>query len=281
MEPQLSLRKQIHNILEITWRRRRGISFWVNIFLTVVISLNAVAIILDTVPTIYRKYHRLFFDFEVFSVFIFTVEYFLRLWSCVEDPKYQGAIKGRLKFIFSAWGLIDLLSFLPFYLSIFITDLGFVRILRLLRMLRLFRVSRYFHALKVIQNVVKEKQEELILSFVFIIFLLIISSSTVYYVEHPAQPNKFTSIPEAMWWGVNAMTTVGYGDLHPITPLGKFLGGLIAILGVAIFALPTGILASGFAEHIRGNNTQTKIKCPHCGEEYSPPPPRGGVAHQH
>jgi voltage-gated potassium channel len=268
------LRKLIHNVLEITWRRRRGISFWVNIFLTIVISLNAVAIILDTVPQIYSRYHRLFFDFEVFSVIVFTIEYFLRLWSCVEDPKYHGAVKGRLKFIFSAWGLIDLLSFLPFYLSIFITDLGFVRILRLLRMLRLFRVSRYFHALKVIQNVVKEKQEELILSFVFIIFLLIISSSTVYYVEHPAQPDKFRSIPEAMWWGVNAMTTVGYGDLHPITPLGKFLGGLIAILGVAIFALPTGILASGFAEHIRGNNNQTKIKCPHCGEEISP-------THQH
>lgn len=265
METQASLRKQIHSILEITWRRRRGISFWVNVFLTIVISLNAVAIILDTVPAIYNKYHQLFFDFEVFSVVVFTIEYFLRLWSCVEDPDYKGAIKGRLKFVFSMWGLIDLLSFLPFYLSIFITDLGFVRILRLLRMLRLLRVSRYFHALKVIQNVVREKREELVLSFVFIIFILIISSSMVYYVEHEAQPDKFVSIPESMWWGVNAMTTVGYGDLHPITPLGKFLGGLIAILGVAIFALPTGILASGFAEQIRGNQ---KVKCPHCGEEF-------------
>lgn len=273
------LRKQIHNVLEITWRRRRGISFWVNIFLTVVISLNTVAIILGTVPQIYKQYHRLFFDFEIFSVIVFTIEYFLRVWSCVEEPNYQGAIKGRLKFIFSAWGLIDLLSILPFYLSFLMTDLGFIRILRLLRMLRLFRVSRYFHALRVIQNVIKEKQEELILSFVFIVFMLIISSSIVYYIEYPIQPDKFRSIPEAMWWGVNAMTTVGYGDLHPITPLGKFLGGLIAILGVAIFALPTGILASGFAEYIRGNNT--KIKCPHCGEEYSPPTPRGGAFHNH
>jgi voltage-gated potassium channel len=120
----------------------------------------------------------------------------------------------------------------------------------------------------VIQRVVKEKQEELILSIVFIIFTLIISSSLVYYVEHEAQPKAFSSIPEALWWGVNAMTTVGYGDLKPITPFGKLLGGLLAILGVSFFALPTGILASGFAEQIREQSDRRKIKCPHCGNDF-------------
>jgi voltage-gated potassium channel len=177
-------------------------------------------------------------------------------------------IKGRFRFIFSVWGLIDLLAILPFFMSFFLTDLGFIRILRLLRMLRLFRVSKYFHALRVIQRVVRDKQEELVLSMVFIIFTLIISSSLVYYAEHEAQPSAFTSIPEAMWWGVNTMTTVGYGDLHPITVMGKFLGGIIAILGVSIFALPTGILASGFAEQIRGQGEKRKLKCPHCGKEF-------------
>jgi voltage-gated potassium channel len=265
MEQHLTLRKQVYNILEITWRRKRGASFWVNIFLTIVISLNAIVIILDTVPSIQQKYHRFLLDFEVFSVIIFTIEYLLRLWSCVEEERFKHPIKGRLRFVLSAWGLVDLLSILPFYASIFLTDLGFIRILRLLRMLRLFRVSKYFHALRVIQNVVKDKREELVLSFVFIFFILIISSSIVYYVEHEAQPTKFVSIPDAMWWGVNAMTTVGYGDLMPITPLGKLLSGFIAILGVAFFSLPTGILASGFAEHIRGKQ---KIKCPHCGGEF-------------
>jgi voltage-gated potassium channel len=260
----MNLRKQIYDILEITWRRRRGTSFWVNILLTVVISLNAFAVIFDTVPAIREKYHQLIFNFEVFSVAVFTVEYLLRLWSCVEDPRYNHWFWGRLRFMVSAWGIIDLLAILPFYLSFFITDLGFIRILRLLRMIRLFRVSRYFHALKVIQIVVKEKREELVLSFVFIFFILIISSSLVYYVEHDIQPKAFESIPAAMWWGVNAMTTVGYGDLHPITPLGKFLGGIIAILGVSLFALPTGILASGFAEYIRGHDSKT---CPHCGKK--------------
>lgn len=266
MSPKVSLRKNVHSILEITWHRKLGLSFWVNIFLTVIISLNAIAIILDTVPSIHHKYHQFLLDFEVFSVIVFTIEYILRLWSCVENPFFSHPIKGRLKFIFSAWGLVDLLSIAPFYLSIFITDLGFIRILRLLRMLRLFRVSKYFHALRVIQKVMKEKQEELVLSFVFIVFVLIISSSTLYYFEHEVQPNKFSSIPEAMWWGVNAMTTVGDADYRPITPIGKIIGGLIAILGVALFALPTGILASGFAEQMRGN--KQKIKCPHCGSEF-------------
>jgi voltage-gated potassium channel len=263
-----SLRKQIHDTLEISLRRKRGISFYVNVFLTIIILLNTIAIILHTVPTIRKNYNQLFLDFEVFSVVIFTIEYMLRIWSCVEEESYKKPISGRVRFIFSAWGLIDLLAILPFFLSLFLTDLGFIRILRLLRMLRLFRVSKYFHALRVIQRVMKDKQEELVLSMVFIIFTLIISSSLVYYVEHDAQPKAFSSIPEAMWWGVNTMTTVGYGDLHPITVLGKFLGGIIAILGVSIFALPTGILASGFAEQIREQSEKRKIRCPHCGEEF-------------
>ncbi len=262
-----SLRKQIHDTLEISLRQKNGIGFVINLFLTLIIFLNTIAIILHTVPEIKQNYDPYFLDFEVFSVIIFTIEYILRLWSCVENEQYKHPISGRFRFIFSAWGLIDLLAILPFFLSFFLTDLAFIRILRLLRMLRLFRVSKYFHALRVIQRVLKEKQEELILSMVFIIFMLIISSSLVYYVEHEAQPRAFSSIPQAMWWGVNTMTTVGYGDLHPITPFGKFLGGIIAILGVAIFALPTGILASGFAEQIREQGDKRKKICPHCGEE--------------
>ncbi len=263
-----SLRKQIHNILEVSIRRKSGVGFFINIFLTVIIFLNTLSIILHTVPSIRQDYERFFHEFEIFSVAIFSIEYVLRLWSCVEDVHFKQPFKGRIKFMFSFWGLIDLLAILPFFASFFTKDLGFIRILRLLRMLRLFRVSKYFHALIVIQRVVKDKQEELVLSMVFIVFTLIISSSLVYYVEHETQPNAFSSIPEAMWWGVNAMTTVGYGDLKPITALGKLLGGLIAILGVSFFALPTGILASGFAEQIREQSERRRIKCPHCGKEF-------------
>jgi voltage-gated potassium channel len=265
----MTLRKQVNEILEIKFRKKRGFGFYVNISLSILIFLNTVAIILHTVPELAAKYGRFFLEFEVLSVSVFTVEYVLRVWSSVERPEYRHPFYGRIKFIFSPWGIIDFLAIFPFFYSYFATDLSFVRILRILRIFRLFRVSSYFHALHVIQNVVKAKKEELLLSMSFIIFLLLISSSLVFYVEQSAQPDVFSSIPNALWWGVNAMTTVGYGDMHPITPFGKVLGGLMAILGVSIFALPTGILASGFAEQIRGKrNDSEKVLCPHCGETF-------------
>ena len=118
-----------------------------------------------------------------------------------------------------------------------------------------------------IQHVVTDRKEELVLSTVFVVFMLIIVSSVMYYVEHAAQPKQFSSIPATMWWGVSAMTTVGYGDMHPITPLGKLLGGIAAIMGIGLFALPTGILVSGFTEHIRHQKGHTRQRCPHCGRE--------------
>ncbi|MFT6880744.1 MAG: voltage-gated potassium channel [Arcticibacterium sp.] len=265
----MGLRKEVNKVLEIKFKDKRGVGFAINVSLTILIFLNTVAIILHTVPSIGVRHNKFFLEFEVFSVAVFTVEYLLRVWSCVEDPQYEHPFYGRLKFIFSVWGLIDLLAIFPFYYSYFTADLGFVKILRILRMFRLFRVSRYFHALNVIQNVLKAKKEELLLSMSFIIFLLLISSSLVFYIEFPAQPEVFSSIPDSLWWGVNAMTTVGYGDMHPITPLGKVLGGLIAVLGVAIFALPTGILVLGFTEQIRTKHKKSdKIACPHCGESH-------------
>lgn len=281
---QQTFRKRLNDLLEIKFRRRRGLSFYFNIGLSLLIFLNTVAIILHTVPSLKAKYDQWFLDFEVISVIIFSIEYVLRVWSCVERDEYKDPFWGRLKFIFSPWGLIDLLAILPFYISFFTTDLGFVRILRILRMLRLFRVSRYFHALRVIQGVILEKKEELLLSMSFIIFTLLISSSLVYYIEHDAQPTVFRSIPDALWWGVNAMTTVGYGDMHPITPLGKFFGGLIAILGVSIFALPTGILASGFADYLRYGSRRSNsriIICPHCGEDIKIHNDTHEVRHKH
>lgn len=264
-----TLRKRVYHTLNITWAHKRGFGFLINLFLTVIITLNTVAIILHTVPRIGKKYDELFLDFELFSVIVFSIEYGLRMWSCVENPAFKHPIKGRLKFLFSTWGLIDLLAIFPFYFSLFTTDLGFVRIFRIFRMFRLFKISRYSHALSVIQRVVNDKREELILSMSFIIFLLLIFSSLMFFVEHDAQPKKFASIPDSLWWGVNAMTTVGYGDIHPITPLGKVLGGLFSILGVSIFALPTGILASGFAEHVRSYRKPKTTTCPHCGKDFS------------
>lgn len=261
----MTYRRTIYAILETSAGKRRGISLVFNIVLITIITLNAVAIVLHTVPAYNQKYAWLFQDFELFSVVFFTVEYAFRVWVCVENERYQQEFRGRLRYVLSTSAIIDLLAILPFYVSLFATDLAIVRILRLFRIFRLFRISKYSHAYRMILAVIRDKKEELVLSLIMIIFMLIIISSVMYYVEHPAQPQAFSSIPATMWWGINAMATVGYGDIHPITPLGKLLGGISAILGIALFALPTGILVSGFTEHIRYQKVSRR--CPHCGEE--------------
>ncbi len=264
-----TIRSKVHNALDIKFSQGKGLSFVVNISLSVLIFINSIVIIVSTIPTISSSYHQLLINFEVFSVIVFTAEYLLRIWSCVEKKGYSHPVKGRLKFMFSFWGLVDFLAIFPFFFTMFTADFGLIRILRLLRILRLFRMSRYFHAFKVINSVLRNKKEELILSFSFIFFLMIISSSLMYYIEHDSQPEVFSSIPTALWWGVNTMTTVGYGDIFPITKTGKVLGAFVAICGISLFAMPAGILASGFNEHIRGyKNEQGKVKCPFCHTEY-------------
>jgi voltage-gated potassium channel len=263
----LQLRKLLYRVLEMSAGKRRGISLVFNLILITIITLNAIAIVLHTVPEYNKQYAQLFIDFELFSVLFFSIEYLLRVWVCVENEKYHHPISGRLRYIISASAIIDFLAIFPFYFSLFATDLGVVRILRLFRIFRLFRISRYSQAFRMIQRVVEEKKEELVLSLSFVVFMLIILSSVMYFVEHPAQPDKFTSIPATMWWGVSAMTTVGYGDILPITPLGKLLGGISAIVGIGLFALPTGILVSGFTEQVRSRKEPIRRVCPHCGKE--------------
>ncbi|GAB3541243.1 ion transporter [Spirosoma fluminis] len=263
----MSVRNNLYRVLETSAGKRRGASLIFNVLLITIITLNAFAIVLHTVPEYDQHYSGLFSSFELFSVIFFTIEYVLRLWVCVEKERYRHWLWGRLRYMLSASAIVDLLAIFPFYFSLFATDLAIVRILRLFRIFRLFRISRYSHAFRLIRNVVSDKKEELILSMVFVIFMLIIVSSVMYYVEHPAQPDKFASIPATMWWGISAMTTVGYGDIHPITPLGKLLGGMAAIMGIGLFALPTGILVSGFTEQIRNQKEPVQRLCPHCGKE--------------
>jgi voltage-gated potassium channel len=264
----VTLRQRIYHTLEFSATGRRGLSLYINVFLVSIIVLNSIAIILHTIPEVRHNhlYEMIFQDFEVFSVVVFTVEYFLRIWSSVENPRYGDSWRGRLAYIFSFWAIVDFLGIFPFYFTLFTSDFGIVRILRVFRLFRLFRVTRYSHALKVIRDVIVEVKEELLLSFSFIIFTVLIASSAMYYLEHNAQPTKFSSIPASLWWGVITMTTTGYGDMYPITVAGRIFGGIISMLGVALFALPTGILASGFIEQIRRDKGSKHIHCPHCGE---------------
>ncbi len=261
------IKSRIFNILESSPES----GFWgkcFGIFIVVLIFLNVATAVLETVQSIYSKMPQVFDRFELFSVIVFTIEYVLRLWSCTATSRYQKPIKGRIRFSLAPLSLVDLISILPFYLPMIIRlDLRFIRALRLLRIFRIMKIGRYFDSIRLIGAVFIKKKEELAITVFMVLILLMVVSSLMYYVENQAQPEAFASIPTSMWWGVATLTTVGYGDVYPVTPLGKFLGAVIALLGIGMFALPTGILGSGFVDEIQERKIKQKKICPHCGKE--------------
>ena len=231
------------------------------------ILLNVFAVIAETIETVELQYSTLLWNFEVFSVAVFTVEYFLRLWTCTVLERYQQPILGRLRYVVSFMGLVDLLAVLPFYAPLLIPfDLRFLRAVRIFRVFRLLKLARYSKAVANIASVLRAKKAELGVTVLTVLVFLVIASTVMYDVEHQAQPQNFPNIPSAMWWGVVTLTTVGYGDIYPVTPFGKFIGAVIALLGIGLFALPAGILASGLTEQIHSRHDAHKI-CPHCGKE--------------
>jgi voltage-gated potassium channel len=264
----MTLRRRLYLILDPT---AKG-DILERIFETVLIAIilvNILAIVLDSVKEVDHEYATLFRNIEVFSIFFYTAEYLARIYSIVESPAYRDPVKGRLKFMVTPMAIIDLLAFLPFYLIFLPFDLRFLRIFRLMALFRVFKIARYLHALTIFKRVLSQRKEQLVLSFLFILFILVIISFLMFYVERDAQPDKFSSIPATMWWGIATITTVGYGDMVPITPLGKFLGGIFAIAGVGLLALPAGILSSGFFETLHQEPVKEKesVICPHCGRD--------------
>ncbi|MBU4556466.1 MAG: ion transporter [Actinobacteria bacterium] len=231
--------------------------------LAVLIVLNVVAVVLESVDSIGVPLTAFFSAFEIFSVAVFTIEYVLKLWACTADTRYAGPVFGRLKYALTPMVLIDLAAFAPFYMWFLPLDLRFLRVMRLFRLLRVLKLGRYSKSLTLVVRVLKRKSSDLAVAVIVLLVMLVLASSAMFYVEHDAQPDAFSSIPAAMWWGVATFTTVGYGDIYPVTPLGKILGSFIAVLGIGIFALPAGILASGFSEETAG---QGSTICPHCGE---------------
>lgn len=229
------------------------------------IFLNVLAVILETIPSLANTYLPYFNAFEVFSVLVFTVEYGLRVWSCDQNSQPTG-IKGRIKFALSPMALIDLFAILPFYLPIFIIyDLRFLRVLRLIRVFRLLKLTKYSQSVKLLGRVLINKKEELVITFTIAIILLILASSIIYIIENDSQPGSFASIPAAMWWTIGATTRLGVGP-NPTTGVGMVFATLIALLGLGIFALPAGILASGLIEQIKIKHSDKKATCPKCGE---------------
>jgi voltage-gated potassium channel len=264
----MTLRKRLYLTLDPTEKGGTAERIF-EVILVSTIILNILEIILDSVGFIHDQNKAALEYFELFSVVFFTLEYIARVYSIVENPKFSHPIKGRLKYMVSPLAIVDLLAICPYYIAWLTVDLRFLRLFRLMTVFRIFKIVRYLHALNIFKRVLKDRKEQLVLSFFFILFVLVIISFVMYYAEHDAQPDKFSSIPATMWWGIATLTTVSYGDMVPITPVGKFLAGIFAIVGVALLALPVGILSSGFFEmlHTTANGKKVVKKCPHCGEE--------------
>lgn len=259
-------RARLFQIMEVADDHDR-ISRIVDLVIVSLIIVSVFAVMLETVEELGRAYGPYFHALEAFTVCTFTIEYLARLWCAVEDERYRHPFWGRLRYIFSPLAIVDLLAILPFFAPFISQDLLFLRSVRLFRLFRLFRLARYSEAMAILIRVFRQKKEELIIGLVALIVLLIFASGLIYYAEHTVQPDKFSSIPASMWWGVATLTTVGYGDIFPITTLGKICGSIIAILGIGLFALPAGILASGFAEEFARQKEEGTV-CPHCGRPF-------------
>jgi len=262
------LKTRIHEVLEVASASDR-ISRVFDLFIVSLIVANVLALVLGTVPGIDRSVRVPFRWFEIVSVAIFSIEYALRIWSFApgDSKRRRGAM--RLRFATRGMMIVDLLAVLPFYVALAVPaaavlDLRFLRILRLMRIFRLFKLGRYLKAVRLLGRVARAKKEELGVAVVAVLMLLLVASSLMYFAENQVQPEAFSSIPASMWWGVTALTTVGYGDVVPITGVGKTLGALVSILGIGLFALPAGILAAGFQNELQAGR-QEAVVCPHCG----------------
>lgn len=260
----MNLRKRVDEIVTIA-KPGDTLSKAFDIFIVALIALNVAALILQSVKSIDAVCPRLFSIFELVSVIIFTVEYVARLWSCVEKPAYSRPLRGRLRFAVTPLAMIDLLAILPFYLPFTGLDLRFLRILRMMRIFRLAKLGRYSQSLQILSRVMAAKKEQLLCAVFVLVLLVIVAASLLYYAENPVQPETFSSIPASMWCTVATITTVGYGDIFPKTVMGKAMASIIAVLGIGMFALPTGILGAGFVEEVGRN--QKPVQCPHCGKD--------------
>ncbi len=217
-------------------------------FILALIIINVVVIVLETEIVFRRQYRELFVAIETFSVFVFTIEYGLRVWTAPHFPHLSHLRWPRLRYVFTPMALIDFFAIAPYYLVGIITlDPLYLRVLRLVR---LFKLTRYSRSMDMLLTVLRKESSSLLSAIFILVMLLLLASAGIYLVEGDDQPQAFGSIPRAIWWAAVTLTTVGYGDVVPITTGGKALAMVISIIGIGIAALPAGIIASGFNREI-------------------------------
>ena len=231
------------------------------------IAVSIVSIVLESFETIAAQYAPALSALEALCVAAFSVEYLLRIWTA--DLLYPDSRHPRLKYMLSPMAIVDLLAILPFYLPFVTADLRYLRMMRLFRLtrlLRVFKLGRYVDALNIIVKVIRSTASQLVISLVICFFVMLFSSILMYTVENPVQPEQFPNIIASLWWAICTLTTVGYGDVYPVTAIGRLLASIISLVGIGIIAIPTGIIAAGFTSAISSQTEEDpKHFCPYCG----------------
>ncbi len=250
-----SLRQLTYQRLEVSAGRTGRM---LNAALMLLIALNVAGVILESVPGLQRAYGLWFRLFEIFSVVVFSIEYLARIWACAESERFGNGWRGRLRYMLTPMALVDLFAILPFYLGVLI-DVD-TRFLRALRLLRVFKLARHSTAMDLLLTVVRNEVAIVASSLFIMLIIIVMAASGIYLIEREAQPDAFESIPQAMWWAAVTLTTVGYGDVIPVTVLGKVFGLVITVAGVGMVALPAGILASGFSQELLKRRTEYQLK---------------------
>jgi hypothetical protein len=220
-------------------------------FIVIWVVLSVIAVVLESVQSIHYLLNLEFLILDAIAVSIFSIEYCLRLYSCVEEPGYQKAITGRLKLAKSSSSVIDLLAIVPFFLEVFLHHLFDLRFLRVFRLLRLLKLTRYTAATQSLSKVIVREWPVMAASAFILMLLVVLTASLGYLFEHEAQPDKFENIPQSIYWAVITLASVGYGDISPVTPAGRAMTIVLALIGIGIFAIPAALLSSAFSDQLK------------------------------
>ena len=242
------LRRRLYHELEPS-HREAGLSA-LNRFIVVVILVSVAFVVVESEPAIHESHPVLFHVVEIVVGLVFLVEYVARVWVAAEDPRYSDGLRGRLRYAMTPSALIDLLAVTPLFLHVIGAEAYVIRIMRVVRVLRLAKLGRFSVATRALSHAVHARRYELVISFGVAVFILVLTSTLMYIVEGHTQPETFGSIPRAMWWAIATLTTVGYGDVVPLTTPGRILGGITAVTGVGLIAMPAGILAAAMSDAI-------------------------------
>ena len=247
-----TLRRRLYTQLATSAWRSEGLSP-LNKVITALIICSIIIVVVETESTVYAPFSKIFRVVDLAVALLFLVEYLARLWVMGEDPRYAG-LAGRLRYAATLTAIIDLAAILPFLLGIGSNDAFLLRTLRLLRIFSVAKLGRFSEALRHLSGAIVKRHYEILISFGLAFAVLFVSSTVMYLVEGAAQPEAFGSIPRALWWSVATLTTVGYGDVYPITPIGKLFAGITALAAIGIIAMPTGVLAAAFSDAFQGRH---------------------------